>query len=138
MPRLPENDAALAEALGRGGAGEAGEAGDPAGLTRSERQRLRRLLARREPGERYRTDWPAATPPPADLLERLGPRLHPVTGMPLGRDYLPPSPGKVRPPQAPPPLELPGQRDYRTALEFSAWSAWAELTAQEKTAVAAH
>jgi hypothetical protein len=122
MAHLPEDEAGAA---GNGAAA-------PGGFTAQETERLK-ALARERFGP-ARIDWPAATPPPAELLERLGPRLHPETGMPLGRDYR--TPGQKAPPVAE--LELPAQRDFRVAQEYERYVLWAQLPAQQKTALAAH
>jgi hypothetical protein len=106
------------------------QAGD--GLTPTETAKLRKLAGTLPAGV-VRIEWQPGAPTPPEVFEKLGPHRHPVTNMPVGRDYI--QPGQNRP--ATRPLELPAARAEREFNEKAAFSFWAGLSTQAKSQLCA-
>jgi len=56
--------------------------------------RLKKLAAKEQAGEKRRVDWPAATPTPKEVLEFFGDNVCPETGMPYHPDRVAPPLGR--------------------------------------------
>ena len=99
-------------------------------LTPQERERLLKLARQPLEGERFREVWEPGRPSPPHLLEG---RRCPLSGRPLRRDER--LPGEPEPLTGA--LELPSQREQREREEASAFKAWVEMSARQKTQLVA-